>query len=375
MSSSYKITVDKAIPFAESLFGQLGEVTLIAADDICSERLKKTDALIVRSITRVDEALLKNTSVSFVGSATIGTEHLDKDWLVSQSIHWCASPACNAVAVVQYVMSAIGYWLNIRQLTCDDICVGVVGYGAIGSRLTSLLSHLGIKCLVSDPPKQSSGELNNNCSLEELTKHCNIFSFHTPLTTAGPHATFQLISHDFFNQVDCQVPKLIINAARGDILDEAAAKQWCAKGGDLILDVWPNEPEIDATLLSEVLLGTSHIAGYSLEGKFNGSYQVYRQLAEFIGSTSTDKREKLEKELLPESSPITLKAGTSLASLFLSSYNIVNDYQLLKDGFQQQGASGFKCAREFYNFRREFKGQQWHGDKGLKPLKSFLNAL
>lgn len=375
MSSCYKITVDKAIPFAEQLFGELGEVTLVPADSICNAGLKQTDALIIRSITQVDDSLLKNTPVSFVGSATIGTEHLDKDWLESQSIHWCASPGCNAVAVVQYVMSAINYWINARQLTLDDVCVGIVGYGAIGSRLAKLLSYLGIESLLCDPPKQATGELVNSHSLEQLTEQCNVISFHTPLTTTGPHATYQFINHEFFNRVDCQIPKLIINAARGNILDNEAAIKWCDKGGDLILDVWPNEPAIDDSLLSKVMLGTSHIAGYSLEGKFNASYQIYRQLAQVLGKTNIVSREKLERELLPEPSLVTLGSGTSLTSLFLSSYDIISDYQILKEVYQQQGASGFKFAREFYNFRREFKGQQWSGKSAFTELKSFLDNL
>ncbi len=364
-----KLVIDSAIPFIEPLFTGIADVIAVPAHEICPAQVKDADGLIVRSVTQVNQALLERSKVRFVGTATIGTEHLDSQWLNSQAIHQASAPGCNALAVVQYVMSALSYWLNQQNRTLTDLVVGIVGVGHIGSRLHSTLQHLGVECLLCDPPLAAQGKLVYARSLEELATQCDVITLHTPLTQTGPFLTKGMINESFFKQFS--VDGLLINAARGGLIENQPLLNWINAGGSVVLDVWPHEPLIAHELLRDVVLGTPHIAGYSLEGKRNASYQMYCALANFWDESIQIKLDDLgvDKEV------ISLQEASKLEDCFLKSYSITQDAEQLRRVYKQNGAEGFNKLRNNYLFRRDFSGQLWTGDESVKALSHFLSGL
>lgn len=373
MSKSLTLAVDPAIPFAEPLFGSLGKLIHFDPENLSPGSIRKADALVVRSVTPVTPSLLERTLVQFVGTATIGTDHLDIAGLDSAAIQWSAAEGCNAMAVVQYVLSATSRWLERQERSLDDLVIGIVGVGEIGSRLQRVFDYLGATTVVCDPPKQEAGIINDSQSVTELFKRCDLVSFHTPLSYTGAHKTHQIIA-DAFAQLPTNFSakgKLLINSARGMLADNASLKQWTDWGGQLALDVWPNEPAIETDWLDRVLTATSHIAGYSIEGKLNASFKIYQQLAAFFEQKAPINKASL---IAP---PIALDISqcVTLSSLFLASYDIRNDHRALIKNYLQEGPSGFVRLRNQYHFRRDFSGQDWSGNKSFEPLKCFLNGL
>lgn len=364
-----KIVIDKAIPFIEPLFGSLGDVVAVASEEISPALVKEADALIVRSVTRVDQHLLASSNIGFVGTATIGTEHIDLQWLTRNNTAMASAPGCNAVAVVQYVLSAISYWLKQRGLAFEELTVGIVGVGEIGSRLSRALTYLGANCVLCDPPLTDRGELPESQSLTYLADRCDVISLHTPLTTSGQYPTQGLLDQGFFERLNTR--SLLINAARGGLIKEEPLKDWINLGGSVVLDVWPHEPTIDKELLSGVILGTPHIAGYSIEGKCTASYQIYQALAKHWREPSQVSIEHLYD--LPQSLDLTTLDRPE--DWFLQSYSISKDADQLKSEYRKHGATGFKQLRNGYSFRRDFSGQIWRGNEQARALGALLKAL
>jgi erythronate-4-phosphate dehydrogenase len=364
-----KIVIDQAIPYINPLFNSLAQVEAVSSDQMNASLLKDADALIVRSVTQVNQALLAGSRVGFVGTATIGTEHLDHAWLEKQGIYYASAPGCNAVAVVQYVMSAIAYWLKQRQQSLQNIRVGIVGVGQIGSRLLTTLQQLQVECELCDPPLAEQGKLNGSSSILELAERCDVITLHTPLTKEGKYPTYRMIDRLFFERLGNQ--KLLINAARGGLIDPSALFLWLKSGGQAIFDVWPDEPNIDRAVLEQVVLGTPHIAGYSIEGKRNASFQIYQQLAQFWEQSELYSLADLS---MPKQKVFIADSAVQ-EDWFLSSYPINEDSNQLRQTYRESGQDGFKRLRNQYPFRRDFQGQEWIGNSSAMTLHRHLEIL
>jgi len=270
-----KILADQNIPCVADAFGDLGEVVLMPGRDIRPHHLRDCQCLITRTVTRVDEALLGESAVEFVGTATIGTDHMDLDYLHKANIGYSNAAGCNAEGAAEYVVSGLFELSRRKNFNPLHLNAGIVGFGNVGSRLHAKLKALGIDCLLCDPPLQQSGTSERSfVSLDTILAECNFISLHVPLVRTGDHPTFHLLDASRLRELaeGC----VLINAARGEVVDNAALLKLLQQRDDLgvYLDTWENEPLVSRELLQRVDLATPHIAGYSIEGRLRGTQMV-----------------------------------------------------------------------------------------------------
>ncbi|MDG0970422.1 MAG: 4-phosphoerythronate dehydrogenase [Porticoccaceae bacterium] len=308
-----KIVADQNMPMVEMLFSPFGDVTLMAGRSISAADIVDADVLLVRSVTLVNETLLAESAVKFVGSATIGIDHIDIDYLRTHGIHFAFAPGCNAAAVVQYDLSVMSYldpyWQHKN--------IGIVGCGNVGGLLFRTLKALDVNCHVYDP------FLNNDdvpLSDFDSVLRCDIVCLHTPLTYDGPFPTHHLFDQNVLNRLNSSA--LLINAGRGDVVDKAALLRLLNTQSELqvALDVWSDEPQIDLELLHKISIGTPHIAGYSREGKINGTKMIFEAFTEWLPKTVLI--EPYEPLNYVE---IACQRTHSLSEILLASYNVLDD--------------------------------------------------
>ena len=270
-----KVLADQNIPQVAAAFGDLGEVKLMPGREIRRTHLQDCHCLIIRTVTRVDAALLQDTPVEFVGTATIGTDHIDLDYLAESDIGFSNAAGCNAEGASEYVISGLFALSRRKGFDPLQMRVGIVGLGNVGSRLRQKIDALGIECLLCDPPLQNSGQSSQAfVDLDTILRECNIISLHVPLTYSGMHPTFHLLNAGRLQSLrdGC----VLINAARGEVIDNQALLELLTRRDDLhvFLDTWENEPLVSRKLLRCVDLATPHIAGYSVEGRLRGTQMV-----------------------------------------------------------------------------------------------------
>jgi len=278
------IVADENIPLLDSFFGDFGEVRRVSGRSMTAEDVRDADILLVRSVTRVNRELLEGSRVRFVGTTTIGTDHVDLDWLEQQGIRFSAAPGCNANSVAEYVLSVLSLYAEKRGLTdWSQLSVGIVGVGNVGGELAHKLERLGFDVRLCDPPR---AELEQDgpefVSLGEAMT-CDVVSLHTPLTREGDYPTFHMIGEQELDSLGAN--QLLINSGRGEVIDSAALQARLGRGDAPVvaLDVWEQEPAIHPGLVEQVWLATPHIAGYSLEGKVQGTEIIYQALSQFLG--------------------------------------------------------------------------------------------
>lgn len=348
-----KILVDENMPYAVELFSRLGTVQSVPGRPIPQDALNDADALMVRSVTKVNEGLLTGKPVKFVGTATAGTDHVDDAWLATQGIGFSAAPGCNAIAVVEYVFSSLLIIAQRDGFQLRDKTVGIIGVGNVGSRLNARLEALGIRTLLCDPPRADRGDAGEFWPLEKLVAEADILTFHTPLNMSGPYATHHLVDADLLAQLPAD--RILINACRGEVVDNAALLEALngSKKLTAVLDVWEPEPDLSLALLDKVAIGTAHIAGYSLEGKARGTTQVFEAFSQFIGQPQTVPLESLLPA--PEFAEVTLRGALSEAKL-LRLIHLVYDVRRDDRPFRRvAGKPGeFDKLRKFYEERREW---------------------
>lgn len=351
-----KLVVDENIEFGAEAFSGFGEVELMHGRKITNQSLKDCDALIVRSITRVDEKLLNGTPVKFVSTATIGTDHLDSNYLESRNIKYASAPGCNSFAVAEYVLTAISLFAHQSNFEFANKSLGVVGYGNIGKKITRFAKSIGMKVLVNDPPLEREGYDYNFSSLKEILA-CDFITLHVPMNKSGGDKTFHLFDSENINSL--KPGTVLINSSRGGVVDNSALLDRLGKYNDItaVLDVWENEPKISGELLEKVYLGTPHIAGYSLEGKVNGTKMIYDELCKF-----TDKNPRWKPQL-PEAdnSLISIQQKLTEADLLFDITNKIYAIEKDSDSLKklssmdlQKRGENFDLLRKTYQLRREF---------------------
>lgn len=275
-----KVLIDENIPGAASVFGRLGEVRMLPGRAITRTVLHDIDALLIRSVTRVDRALLAGTPVRFVASATAGIDHVDTPALAELGIAFAHAPGSNADSVVDYVLAVLALAFP-GPAGLRGRSVGIVGCGQVGGRLLRRLRALGIRCLVHDPLLGDAAPPEEASFADVLA--ADVVSLHVPLTREGVHATHHLIGTRELHAL--REGALLINAARGAVVDNEALRDVLLARPRLraALDVWEGEPLPDRSLQAHVLIGTPHIAGYAWDGKLRGARQVFEALAAFVG--------------------------------------------------------------------------------------------
>lgn len=342
-----KIIVDDKIPYIREQLALLAdEVVYLPGAAIGADDVRDADALVVRTRTRCDEKLLKDSRVQLVATATIGYDHLDTAYLEQAGIAWTNCPGCNAGSVAQYVECALLLLAAQRGLCLRESTIGIVGCGHVGSRVKAVAERLGMQVLVCDPPlEEQSPELGDDrglnklsfVSLDDIARSCDVITFHVPLTREGPDATWHLADDTFFHQLP-RVP-YIINTSRGEVVDNLALLMALQEGRvkDAVLDVWEGEPAINRELLQRVFIGTPHIAGYSADGKVNADNMVVDALCRHFHLPHPGK-------ILPP----PLLQETILTGSPLDLYNPLTDSQKLKADPDQ-----FEYLRNHYPIRRE----------------------
>ena len=273
------IVCDDKIPFLRGVFEPFAEVKYLTGSHITRDDILDADALIVRTRTRCNRALLEGTKVRIVASATIGIDHIDTLWCEQNGIIWANAPGCNARSVCQWVGSTLSALSHLLDLDLRGKTLGIVGVGHVGSEVARLAPTLGMNTLLCDPPRAKSEGPEGFVSLEDLTRRSDIITIHTPLTAQ----TFHLF--DSARLKSLSSAQILINSARGEIVDGGALKSALREGHlrAAALDVWENEPEIDRELLERVTIATPHIAGYSADGKANGTTAAVRAVANALG--------------------------------------------------------------------------------------------
>lgn len=278
-----KVVIDNKIPYIrEAMEALADEVVYLPGKEITASVVRDADALITRTRTQCNRQLLEGSKVRFIGTATIGFDHIDTEYCREAGITWSNCPGCNAGAVEQYLYSVLLLLQQEKHVELKDACLGIVGVGHVGSHILSLAERLGMRILLNDPPRADRGE-EGFVSLETLARECDIITFHTPLERNGEYRTFHLADRDFFHSL--RKKPYIINTSRGEVVETEAILEALDKGliGGAVLDVWENEPHINLELLDKVFIGTPHIAGYSADGKANATRMVLEAFCRFFG--------------------------------------------------------------------------------------------
>ncbi len=351
-----KIVADENIYSANKAFEQFGSVVLLPGRQIKAEHLKDADVLFVRSVTKVNEDLLKGSSVKFVGTATIGTDHVDKEYLKSRNIGFSDAAGCNARAVAEYVFTAISKLADEKNIKFRNLTLGIVGAGHIGSKVAKLGKAAGMRVLLNDPPLARKNGKGGFVDLDKIMD-ADIITLHVPLNREGIDKTVHLF--DYKRILKLKNNSIFINASRGQVVNNLSLLKLIEeKQLTVVLDVWENEPNINTGLLKKVRIGTPHIAGYSLEGKYNGTVMMVDALCEFLGI------ENKWPAALPGVEDNVIKVGNSttiekaFAEVFSNVYDIEADDSRMREIIrlpEEKYGSRFDKLRKNYPFRREFK--------------------
>lgn len=337
-----KVVIDEKIPYLRDALISMGvDVVALPGVGIRNCDLLDADALFVRTRTKCNSSLLDGTKVRFIGTATIGYDHIDADYCREKGITWTNAAGCNAGAVLQYVQSVIYLWARDNGCCVSGLTLGVVGLGEIGTRVAAWAKGAGMKVLANDPPKADAG-VDGLVSLSEIAAQCDIITFHPTLNLSGLYRSFHLADEKFFDSLRCC--KLLINASRGEVVDNSALLSAieCGKVGNVALDVWENEPEIDTHLLNKVFVATPHIAGYSAEGKMNATTMVLDAFVRFVCYKGVVPHLSLEAPGEP------MVTATTEQEALLSIYSPVEDTVALRNS-----PSAFENLRNGYKLRRE----------------------
>ncbi|MDR9752838.1 4-phosphoerythronate dehydrogenase PdxB [Pseudomonas sp. SZMC_28357] len=373
------IVADENIPLLDEFFHGFGEIRRLPGRAIDRAAVAEADVLLVRSVTNVNRGLLEGSPVRFVGTCTIGTDHLDLDYFQQAGISWSSAPGCNARGVVDYVLGSLLTLAEIEGADLTRRTYGVVGAGEVGGRLVAVLKGLGWKVLVCDPPRQAA-EGGDFVSLEQIIEQCDVISLHTPLTKQGGQRTWHLLDEARLNQL--KPGAWLINAARGPVVDNAALRRVLLQREDLqaVLDVWEGEPQVDVALADLCVLATPHIAGYSLDGKQRGTAQIYQAYCQFISQAPQVSLDDLLAA--PWLSQVQLSAATdpawALATLCRGVYDPRRDdadFRRSLVGTVDQQRFAFDQLRKQYPPRREIDGLSVRVDGESPALQKIIAAL
>lgn len=365
-----KILIDEAMPYAQALFGQLGDVKVKAGREINTDDLVDVDALMIRSVTRVDDKLLaKANKLKFVGTATAGMDHVDQTLLDEKGIFFTAAPGCNKVGVAEYVISILMVLSQQKGFALFDKTVGIVGAGQVGSYLAEALKGIGINVLLNDPIKESEGDTRSFTDLDALLSAADVISLHTPITRDGDYPTYHLIGEERLNKLKGH--QILINAARGPVVDNQALKHRLKQkdGFSASLDVFEHEPQVDMELLPYLDFATPHIAGYGLEGKARGTTMIFNFFCEFL-----KREDRVQASALLPCAPIPMVKldrewdAATLHNLTQLIYDVRYDDAVFRRNIDQDGA--FDAMRKNYWDRREYSAIRLIGssDCNLLPL-------
>jgi len=358
MKKPINIVAGENIPYVKEAFEGLGNLTILPGRSITSADLKNTNILLIRSITQVNEGLLKDTPVEFVGSASAGTDHMDTAYLNARNIGFASATGSNANSVAEYIMAALLHLGKQQDFSLSGKTIGIIGVGNIGKLVKQKAEALGMHPILNDPLLAETGQIDNR-SLEE-TLGCDVVTLHTPLTTDGPYPTYHLLNEQTVKWLKPSV--VFINAARGEVVDTPTLLDAITheRTGPTIIDVWEHEPEINWDLFQAVTLGTPHIAGHSLDGKANGTFMIYAALCQHLAIEPTwNPGQSLPPPIVPsiEVNTYSQSGQEQLRQMVTKIYDIVADYHRMQEllvASPNERPTLFDALRKDYPVRREF---------------------
>lgn len=347
-----KIIIDNKIPYIKGALEPFAEVVYLPGNRTTPEVVKDADAIITRTRTICTKDLLEGSTVKFIATATIGFDHIDTEYCRKAGIEWTNAPGCNAESVNQYITSALFSWSMRKRTDLAGLTIGVVGAGNVGSKVARTCEILGMTVLQNDPPRERLEGSGKFVSLETIQNEADIITFHVPLYVCGPDKTFHLGDEKFFQNLDKK--PLVINSCRGEVVDSEAVYD-ALDANDIsayIADCWENEPDINLDLLNHTEYGTPHIAGYSKDGKANGTMMSVQAVSRFFKLGIDDwQASGLEVPANPiiEIDGNQRREYSILAEAVLSTYDIENDDDALRSTPHL-----FEKLRGDYPVRREF---------------------
>lgn len=354
------IIADNKIPYLKGVFEPYARIDYLSPEQITPQAVQEADILLIRTRTKCNRQLLEQSRCRYIATATIGYDHIDTAYCREKGIEWRNAPGCNASSVGQYILSSLLAWSKHCRKPLHECTIGIVGVGHVGSIVARYCNLLGMTVLLHDPPREEAEGKADFVALDEICRQADIITFHTPLTRNGKYPTFHLADTSFFGTLEKK--PLIINTARGEIVETAALKKALLqeKIQAVILDCWENEPDIDSDLLKQAFIATPHIAGYSADGKSTAT----RMAVEAVGSWI---QHKIPVENIvpppPEQEIVDLSVATNpLQKAVWESYNPFDD-----DSRLRRSPETFEMQRGLYPLRREFRAFHL---KGISPAQA-----
>lgn len=363
-----KIVADDKIPFLKGALEPFAEMIYLPGSQINPLDISDADAMIIRTRTQCTKELLRESTVDFIGTATIGFDHIDTDYCESHGIKWTNAPGCNADSVEQYLTAVLLYWARVQKRNLETLTIGIVGVGNVGSRVAKSCKLLGMQVLLNDPPRARTEGNEEFTELDEIYKRADIISFHIPLTLDGIDKTHHMVDENCLSKIKADV--LLINTCRGEVTSTKALLSAINEGiiQAPIIDCWENEPIINLELLEKCFIATPHVAGYSQDGKANGTQQIIRALStHFDLPLNNWKPKSLPNPENPEIiiNPKNKSDQEILTEAVLHTYPIWEDDKRLREN-----PTKFEELRGNYPIRREYKAYTIQSDK-----QSILNKL
>jgi len=347
-----KIIIDDKIPYIQGAFENIAEVIYLPGSKTTASVVKDADVLVTRTRTLCNEKLLADSSVKFIATATIGFDHIDTDYCAANGIQWTNAPGCNSRSVEQYIASTLMILAERKRISLQEMTMGVVGVGNVGSKIARLCTLLGMKVLLNDPPRERAEGSAAFIGLEQIMEQADIISLHVPLNMKGEDATFHLADELFLAKLHRK--PVLINSCRGEVIKTTAVKKAIKTGqiSSFVCDCWENEPNIDLGLLAMTELATPHIAGYSKDGKALGTQMSVQAISKFFQlGLDTWKPKGVEgpKNPIIEVNGAELSEHEIIAKAILATYDIRQD-----DTIFRNNTSLFEQLRGDYPTRREF---------------------
>jgi len=351
-----KFIADQAIPFAREAFSSLGDVQLLPSALITAATVADADGLLVRTTVKVTRDLLSRSRIRFVGTATIGTDHIDIPYIESAGILLASAPGCNATAVGEYVLAAMLALERRKGVQLDQRTLGIIGAGNTGRATQQKAEAMGMRCLLNDPPLARRARGSAFMALEDLLHEADILSIHVPLQRDGEFPTYHLIDGQLLQRV--KPGTILINTSRGETVDGGALKRFRHRLEAVVLDVWENEPDIDPELIPLVDIATPHIAGYSIEGKIRATEMIYATACQWLRrepswSAAAALKERGLPQLAIEPGSYAIHDAVGRATAILE-----DDERLRLYAQVDNPGAYFAHLRNHYRFRREFSAFQ-----------------
>lgn len=368
-----KIVADDKIPFLKGVLESCADVVYLPGKAIRRKVIADADAILIRTRTKCTEDLLKGTKVRFIGTATIGFDHIDNQYCEKQGIVWTNAPGCNSFSVQQYVAAALLKMASEFRFSLKGKTIGIVGVGNVGSKVAKFAELMGMNVLLNDPPRAREEGDKNFVSLGTILYESDIVTLHVPLNVVGDDATWHIINDKCFKKM--KKGAWFFNTSRGEVTETAALKKVLSTGkpGGAVLDVWENEPDIDIDLMARTFLSTPHIAGYSTDGKAKGTAMVVNSLSNHFNLSLKDW---YPENVPPPEHPVINVDGVGKTDEDIIREAVNHTYNIEEDNIRLRfSPSDFEKLRGEYGIRREFSAFTVRMNGGTKKVRKILEGL